>query len=230
MAIERITTPSAIAPLRAWRVYSMAAIYLAAGLAIGYLLHASRSPELPARANSIGATEQSRPGMTAVGNSPSLQQLQHMADEQAAPLLVKLKSDPDNSALLLQIGAIYHSAHQFKQAAAFYDRAAQVDSKNVTARTKLAISLYRSGDVDGALEQLNRVLKADPDDANALFNVGMIRLQGKHDGAGAVAAWRQLLKTNPQLSEDRKVEVQKLMAGVQTSLNTQDSNKGVREP
>jgi cytochrome c-type biogenesis protein CcmH/NrfG len=74
------------------------------------------------------------------------------------------------------------------------------------------------------------VLKADPDDANALFNVGMIRLQGKHDGVGAVAAWRQLLKTNPQLSEDRKVEVQKLMAGVQTSLNTQDSNKGVREP
>ena len=42
----------------------------------------------------------------------------------------------------------------------------------------------------------------------------MIKWQGKQDGSGALAAWQELLKSNPQLSADRKATVQKLMADV----------------
>jgi cytochrome c-type biogenesis protein CcmH/NrfG len=227
-AIEHTTARPATPPLLAWRVYAMASIYLIAGLAIGYLLRESRSPVVSAGSASTAGTSQPRPGVTAASNPPSLEEMKRIADEQAAPLLEKLKSDPNNSALLMQLGAVYHSAHQFKEAAGYYDKAAQADSKNVAARNKLAISLYRSGDVDGALAQLNQALKDDPRDANSLFNTGMIRLQGKHDGAGAVAAWQKLLKLNPQLSEDRKAEVQKLMADVLTSLGDQNHKKGAR--
>ena len=149
-----------------------------------------------------------------------------MADKQAAPLLERLKSDPNNSALLSQVGAIYHSTHQFKEAAAYYGKAVSVDPKNVPLRVKLAASLYRDGDVDGAIAQLNQALSYDPKDANSLFNLGMIRLQGKGDGKGAVAAWQQLLKSNPHLSADRKAEVQKLMADVLHTLGDQQAAKG----
>jgi cytochrome c-type biogenesis protein CcmH/NrfG len=44
----------------------------------------------------------------------------------------------------------------------------------------------------------------------------MIKWQGKQDGKGALVAWRELLKSNPQLSADRKAAVQKLIADVQT--------------
>jgi cytochrome c-type biogenesis protein CcmH/NrfG len=228
-AIEQTMAPTATPPLRAWRVYSIAAIYLIAGLAIGYLLRVSRSPVVSAGSASITGTSQPGPGTTTPANPPSLEEMKRIADAQAAPLLEKLKSDPNNSALLMQLGALYHSSHQFKEAAAYYDKAAQADSKNVAARNKLAISLYRSGDVDGAIVQLNRALHDDPGDANSLFNLGMIRLQGKHDGAGAVAAWQQLLKSNPQLTEDRKAEVQKLMADVLTSLGDQKRDKGSKK-
>ena len=227
IAIEETAVPVAVALLPAWRVYSVAVIYLIAGLTIGYLLRDSRAPVLPAGTASIAGTSQPRASETGA-SAPSLDELKHMADEQAAPLLEKLKSDPNNSTVLMQLGALYHSSHQFKAAAAYYDKAAQADAKNVTARTKLAISLYRSGDADEAIVQLNRTLKDDPGDADSLFDLGMIRLQGKHDGAGAVAAWQQLLKLNPQLSEDRKAEVQKLMADVLTSLGDQKQNKGAR--
>jgi cytochrome c-type biogenesis protein CcmH/NrfG len=229
MAIEQTTAANrAMAPMLPWRVYSMALIYLVAGLAIGYLLRASRSPIGPVASAAITNVERPKPGMPSGGNPPTLDQMKQMADRQAAPLLAKLKSDPNNSALLMQLGAIYHSTHQFQQAADFYDKAAQVDSKNIAARTQLAISLYRSGDADGAIAQLNRTLRDDPGDANSLFNLGMIRLQAKHDKAGAIAAWRQLLKTNPQLSDDRKAEVQKLMADVQASPSAQHRSEGVR--
>ena len=223
MAIEQTMAPRANPSLQPWRVYSMAVLYLIAGLAIGYLLRATRTTESPVA--SASAAETPRPGAAANANPPTLDDLKQMADRQAAPLLEKLKSDPNNSALLMQLGAIYHSAHRFKEAAAFYDKASQIDSKNVAARTKLAISLYRNGDADGALAQLNRTLMDNPSDANSLFNLGMIRLQAKHDGAGAVAAWQQLLKLNPQLSEDRKVEVQKLMAAALTSQSTQSGKE-----
>jgi cytochrome c-type biogenesis protein CcmH/NrfG len=150
------------------------------------------------------------------GQMPSLDQMKHMADKKAAPLLEKLKSDPTNVDLLRQVGNIYQSTHQFKDAASYYDQALKTDPKNVPIRTQLASSLYYSGDVDGAISQLQTGLQYDPKDANSLFNLGMIKWQGKQDGKGALVAWRELLKSNPQLSADRKAAVQKLIADVQT--------------
>jgi cytochrome c-type biogenesis protein CcmH/NrfG len=155
--------------------------------------------------------------------------MKQAADKQAAPLLDKLKGEPNSSALLAQVGAIYHGSHQFKEASAYYGKAVQIDPTNVALRNKLASSLYRSGDVDGAIGQLNQALSYAPKDANSLFNLGMIRLQGKGDGKGAVAAWQQLLKSNPQLSEDRKADVQKLMANVLTTMGNQHGTEGARK-
>ena len=91
----------------------------------------------------------------------------------------------------------------------------KVDPKNVALRTETASCLYYSGDVEGAISQLQQALQYDPKDANSLFNLGMIKWKGKQDSKGALAAWQQLLKSNPQLSADRKATVQKLMADVQ---------------
>jgi cytochrome c-type biogenesis protein CcmH/NrfG len=138
-----------------------------------------------------------------------------MADKKAAPLLEKLKSDPNNSDLLSQVGNIYKSTHQFQEAAGYYEKALKVDPKNVPIRTELASCMYYNGDVDGALRQLQQSLRDKPNDANALFNLGMIKWRGKQDSKGALAAWEQLLKANPQLSADRKATVQKMMADAQ---------------
>ena len=179
------------------------------------------------RSNGLAASPHGG-AMAAGGHMPTLDEMKQMADKQAQPLLTKLKSDPNNAAELVQVGAIYHSTHQFKEAAVYYGRAVQSDPKNTATRNKLASSLYRDGDVDGAIAQLNRALTYDPKDANALFNLGMIKLQGKQDGEGALAAWQRLLKANPQLSGDRKAAVQKLMAEVLTTLSDQRGNRGAR--
>lgn len=202
------------------KVYLAAAIFLLVGLGIGYVSRGlqAAAPAHPARTSTASPHD-----------VPSLDQMKQIADAQAAPLLEQLKSHPGNGALLTQIGAIYHGSHQFKEAAAYYEKAAQADSKNVALRTSLASSLYRSGDVDGAITQLNQALAIDPKDANSLFNLGMIRLQGKNDGQGALAAWQKLLKSNPRLNPQRRAEVQKLMAGVLTSMGRQPSSyKGAR--
>ncbi len=198
---------------QAKQVYAMAAVCLLLGLAIGYLFRGSKSPAPPVPEAS-GAQPAAMAGAMG-GHMPSLDQMRQMADKKAAPLLEKLKGDPNNSDLLIQVGNIYKATHQFKEAAGYYDKALQVDPKNVAIRTEMASCLYYNGDIDGAISQLQQSLQYDPKDANSLFNLGMIKWQGKQDGKGALAAWQQLLKSNPQLSADRKAAVQKLMADVQ---------------
>ena len=217
MANEPTTQPTAGSAWQSKQVYAMAVICLVVGLAIGYMFRGSQSPAVPAelRANAPPTA----PAASLSGHRPSLEEMKQMADQKAAPLLEQLKSDPNNGGLLVQVGNIYKATHQFKEAVGYYDKALNIDPKNVPLRTEMASCMYYSGDIDGAIRQLQQTLRYDPNDANSLFNLGMIRWQGKQDAKGALAAWQQLLKSNPQLSADRKARVQKLMAEAQMQDN-----------
>jgi cytochrome c-type biogenesis protein CcmH/NrfG len=223
MESEAPMPTNAASLLRTTQVFAMAVISLLAGLGIGYLMRSSQLATVPARTAAHGAI-QATPGM-AGQHHPSLEELKQIADKQAAPLLEKLKSNPNDPAVLVQVGAIYHTSHRFKEAADYYSRALDSDPKNVATRTRLASSLYRNGDIDGAIKQLNQALTYEPSDANALFDLGMIKLQGRGDSKGAIAAWQHLLKANPQLSPDRKATVMKLMADAMTMMGDQQGIK-----
>lgn len=202
------TTDTAATSWQPKHVYGMALVCLLVGLAVGYLFRGSQSPA--ALANPAVST----PGSDAHGmgrSVPTLDQMRHMAEKKAEPLLAKLKDNPKNVALLIQIADIYKQTHQFNDAADYYRRSLEVDPKNAGVRSDLASALYYTGNVDGALEQLQKALDYDPKNGAALFNLGMIRWQGKKDGPGAIAAWDALLKSNPNLSADRKAAVQKLI-------------------
>lgn len=202
---------------QAWKssqVYAMAVVCLVIGLIVGYLFRGSASrrgaeAQVSAPATATNATS------AAPSQMPSLDDLKHMADKKAEPLLAKLKNDPKNSDLLNQLGTLYKATHQFQEAAGYYQKAIEADPKNIGARTDLASCLFYQGDADGAIQQLQQALSYDPKDANSLFNLGMIRLQGKNDSNGAVTAWRQLLKLNPQLPKEKKETVEKLIAQAQ---------------
>lgn len=189
-------------------VYVMAGICLAIGIALGYLFRGSASNQAPASETAQYSTQDS---MTAPAQMPRLDQMKKVADTQAQPLLAKLQNDPRNSDLLNQIGMVYKATHQFEEAIGYYKRAVQADPRNNLARTDLASCLYYKGDVDGALAQLQQALTYNPKDANSLFNLGMIRWKGKGDSKGAVEAWDRLLKSNPQLDEQKKTQVQQLL-------------------
>jgi len=215
--------------LRAAQVYTMAILSMAAGLSLGYLMRSSQLAVEPAHSVPHAVQQTTTAAAKAPGHrSMSLEEMKGLADKQAAPLLEKLKTNPKDSSLLVQVGAIYHTSHRFKEAADYYSRALDSDPQDVAIRTRLASSLYRSGDIDAAIAQLNRALTYDPRNANALFDLGMIKLQGNGDSKGALAAWQRLLKLNPQLSPDRKATVLKLMADVMTMMGDQHGIESAR--
>ncbi|HTW59590.1 MAG TPA: tetratricopeptide repeat protein [Terriglobales bacterium] len=193
------------------QVYTMAGICLVIGVALGYLFRGSASKPEP----KSPVVQASGDPASAAPQMPSLDQMKQMADKQAEPLLAKLKTDPNNSDLLSRVATVYEKTHQFGVAADYYQKAVQADPKNLSARTELASCLYYEGDVEGAVKQLQASLAQNPQDANSLFNLGMIRWKGKGDAKGAIEAWKQLLKSNPQMSSDKKAQVQRMLAEVQ---------------
>lgn len=189
-------------------VYGLAGICLCLGVLAGYLVRGSGRSFMP----KPGETELADlPAGVPKGHpTPTLEQMKQLADKQAEPLRAQLKKNSKDKKTLVRAGYVYKSAHQFQDAAKYFSKALELDPKDVAIRTEMASCLYYTGDVEGALTQLQQSLKYEPRDANSLFNLGMIRWKGKNDSAGAVAAWQELLKTNPNL--DRKPIVEQMIA------------------
>ena len=189
------------------RVYGMAAICLCAGLIAGWVVRGPQRPTLQTVQAPGSETEAKLPH-----RMPTEDHMQRMADKQAAPLLEQLKSQPNDPALLAQIAKVYVAGGQMPQAISYYERAVEADPKRVGNRADLASYLYLTGDPDKAIAQLEKALTYEPTNPQVLFNLGSIRLKAKGDKAGAIQAWTQLLKTNKNLPEGPKHQVEKAIA------------------
>ena len=183
----------------------MAAICLIVGLAIGYLIRGSASPAVPIRAAASSDTQDPHAAMGQQG-MPSLADMKRMADKQAEPLLATLKHDPTDVQTLNKTALTYKAAHQFQEAIAYFQKALAIDPKNVPIRTDMASCMYYSGDVDGAITELQKSLTYNPRHAGTLMNLGIIKWQGKQDVSGAITAWQTLLRLNPDFPQKNVIE------------------------
>jgi len=129
-----------------------------------------------------------------------------MADAQAAPLLDKLRADPDNPALLTTIGNLYYDAQQYPTAVDYYGRVLKSKPSDAAVRTDMATAYWYMGNADGAIAEFDKALSYEPNNSNTLFNRGLVKWQGKKDGPGALADWNKLLAVNPNYEAKDKVE------------------------
>ncbi|HMK22155.1 MAG TPA: tetratricopeptide repeat protein [Terriglobales bacterium] len=182
------------------QAYTLCVICLVVGLAGGWLMRGSQSPAAPVER--VAAATGPADGSSL---QPTPEQMRHMADKQAAPLMEHLKSDPGNAKLLAQIGNIYYDTQQFPVAIDYYQRVLQVVPKDASVRTDMATAFWYTGNADTAIAEFNRALSDEPNKPNALFNLGIVQWQGKMDIKAALASWQRLLNTNPTYEGKAKV-------------------------
>ncbi len=193
------------------QAYALALVCLAVGLVIGYLFHGSESPA-PVAATDTGAQQATPPGMPGPAAIPGSipagqpQLTPEMLQAKAQPLLDRVKQNPNDSAALVDLGNLYYDAQQFPQAVQYYGKALEKEPTDVNVRTDMGTAYWYMGDADRALSEFTRSLSYSPNHPQTLFNMGMVKWQGKRDPKGAVAAWEQLLQTNPNYPEKDKVQ------------------------
>lgn len=188
------------------QAYTLAVVCLLLGMAGGWLIRGSQSPAAaPIETASASAPA---PGTAGAGmnSQPTPEQLKHMADAQAAPLIEKLKTDPNNPELLAGIGNFYYDAQQYPIAVDYYGRSLKAKPSDAAVRTDMGTAYWYMGDADTAIAEFNKALTYEPNKPNTLFNLGLVKWQGKLDINGAVADWEKLLATNPNYEGKDKVE------------------------
>jgi len=186
------------------QAYMLAVVCLLVGIAMGYFFRGSASNAAPGSAGANSGAPQAPQGMGQGRVTP--EQLKHMADKQAEPLLSQLKANPNDPALLAQVGNVYYDTQSYSEAIKYYDQSLEADPKNPDVRTDLGTSYYYLGDPDRALREFQTVLQYDPKHGQTIFNMGMVQWQGKGDAKAAVASWQQLLKAVPDYPDRAKVE------------------------
>jgi len=186
------------------QAYTLAVICLLVGIAGGWFIRGSASPAsgMPETAS---ASAPAMGSANPVQQTPSPAEMQRMADTQAAPLIEKLKGDPNNVELLESVGNVYYDAQIFPTAIEYYQRALKADPKNTGVRTDMATAYWYSGDADTAIAEFHKSLSYQPTKPNTLFNLGIVEWQGKMDIDKAVATWQKLLDTNPNYEAKDKV-------------------------
>ena len=92
---------------------------------------------------------------------------------------------PTCDVILVSLGRPKLARNRFQKALELRRAWTEADPKNVETRAEMASCLYYSGDVDGAIAQLERSLTYDAKNPNSLFNLGVMRWQGKKDAKGA---------------------------------------------
>lgn len=107
-----------------------------------------------------------------------------------------LARDPKNTHAAVSAGNMLYDAKRYEDAIPFYQQAMAANRADVSVSTDLGTALWYSGRADAALAQYAVSLTIDPNHAQTLFNMGVVRSDGKKDYAGAAEAWEALLAKN----------------------------------
>jgi cytochrome c-type biogenesis protein CcmH/NrfG len=184
------------------QAYVLAAFCLFLGVALGYLFRGSASSV--ARQASAATTSQQQAGEFH-SQQPDANAQAALA-QAAAPLLDVVNKNPNDYDSLVKLGDLFYDGQQFSSAIQYYQKALAIHPDNPDVRTDMGTAYWYSGDADKAVAELQTSLKYRPGHPQTLFNLGWVRWQGKTDPKGAIEAWEQLLKANPDYPQRQQVE------------------------
>ncbi len=182
------------------QAYVLAAFCLLLGVALGYLFRGSASVDA---APVAAATTQQGSGITQQQPDSNAQAALAQA---AAPLLDAVNQNPNDFDALVKLGNMFYDGQEFPSAIQYYERALAIHPENPDVRTDMGTAYWYTGNADKALAAMQTSLKYRPGHPQTLFNLGWVRWQGKQDPKGAIEAWQQLLKANPDYPQKQQVE------------------------
>jgi tetratricopeptide (TPR) repeat protein len=107
--------------------------------------------------------------------------------------LAAVKLDPENAALLNDLGWLSYKMRRYPEAVAALERAAALDPRNPMIQTNLGLAYQKAGKLEEAVAHLQQALAINPQYTLALYALGKTyESRGRYDDA--IQAYRQAWK------------------------------------
>lgn len=176
--------------------YLLAMVTLFVGLVAGYLFHGSTGPSITTAAPAPAASSAPTPD-----SLQSPEQLKVLVQ----PMLDAARANPSDPRPLVEAANAYYDHKFYPEAIQYYQKALALRPDDVNVRTDMGTAMFYTGQPKEAVAEFEKSLKRQPNHAQTLFNLGIVRMEGLKDRAGAIAAWQRLLDTNPDYPDRQKV-------------------------
>jgi len=119
-----------------------------------------------------------------------------------------VSKDPKNLPAWKELGDLYFDSDRPKEAVEAYGRYLAIKPDNPDVRTDMGIMYRKLGQFDRALEEFRKAAQSDPKHGNSRYNIGIVLLHDKHDIKGAIAAWEDYLKVDPNSERAQRIRAQ----------------------
>ena len=119
-----------------------------------------------------------------------------------------LKQDPKNLPAWMELGNLYFDSGQPKEAIEAYRQYLAVKPDNSDVRTDMGIMYRALGQFDRAIEEFKKAAQSDPKHMNSRYNIGVVLLHDKGDTKGALKAWEDYLKVDPNSERAQRIRAQ----------------------
>lgn len=119
-----------------------------------------------------------------------------------------LKKDPKNLSALEELGNLYFDAGQPKESIEAYAQYLAIEPENANVRTDMGIMYRALGNFDRAIEEFKKAAQSDPKHLNSRYNIGIVLLHDKNDIQGAIKAWEDYLKVDPNSERANRLRAQ----------------------
>jgi cytochrome c-type biogenesis protein CcmH/NrfG len=119
-----------------------------------------------------------------------------------------VQKDANNLSALVELGNLYFDTDQPKEAVEAYSKYLAIKPDNADVRTDMGIMYRKLGDSDRAMQEFRKAAQTDPTHANSRYNVGVVLLHDKQDIKGAIKAWEDYLKADPNSERAERVKAQ----------------------
>lgn len=155
----------------------------------------------------LDAFKKNEPGSTPAVHPPVGQATPTTAPPEAAPPAIDeaelkrleaiVEKTPGDAQALVNLANLLYDAKRYEDSIAWYGKALVKDPRNVSVSTDMGTALWYIGRADEAIAQFEKSLAIEPTHPQTLYNMGIVKLHGKNDAPGALAAWEKLIQTNP---------------------------------
>ena len=119
-----------------------------------------------------------------------------------------VKKDPKNLPAWVELGNLYFDTDQPKEAIEAYSQYLAVKPDNPDVRTDMGIMYRKVGQFDRAIEEFRKAAQSDPKHTNSRYNIGLVLLHDKQDIKGAIKAWEEYLRVDPNSEKAQRIKAQ----------------------
>jgi tetratricopeptide (TPR) repeat protein len=184
-----------------------AVIFLAVGFLAGYITDAQMNWNARQKAAQTATMPSAMPPPGGAASAPAGGAMPQQGLPEGHPpidsaAVIKQMEDmaaqnPQDVDVRLKLANFLYDQKQYPKAIEWYQRALELDPKNVNARTDLGTAYFYMGRPQDALREYDKSLAVDPKHEATLLNAIVVTLEGTHDLAAAQKAWDRLDKLNP---------------------------------